>query len=100
MRSNIHTPNENQGESNQHLDQLQKVFQSLYEGPKTMKECDNATGIMRENICWYCRMLRQSNKLFIVGKKYCSITKHIANIYTTNEQFATKNNQLELFANG
>jgi hypothetical protein len=32
-------------------DQLKKVFNAFYEYPKTMKEVNTETNIMRENIC-------------------------------------------------
>lgn len=77
--------------------QLKKVFESWYESPLTMLECEYKTGIMRSNICWYCRDLRKSNKLFISKKRFCSITKRFVNEYTTNPKFAARNDQFQLF---
>lgn len=77
--------------------QLKRVYKAFYNSPKTMKEADKATGVMRENICWYCRELRKSNKLYLVGRRLCSITKHEANVYTTNPALVPAKAQLELF---
>ncbi len=71
-------------ERNHFTDQLQKVYDSFFAVPKTMKEVDKETGVMRENICWYCRTLRLQSKLHAIGKRYCSITKHMATVWTTN----------------
>jgi|TARA_R110000744_G_scaffold31407_1_gene73872 hypothetical protein len=78
--------------------QLKTVYDVFFNTPMTMKECSTLTGIMRENICWYCRDFRKLNQLFIVGKKICSITKRVGvNIYTTNPKFAPEDKQLHLF---
>tara|TARA_R110000851_G_C13092562_1_gene567043 strand:+ start:3205 stop:3468 length:264 start_codon:yes stop_codon:yes gene_type:complete len=78
--------------------QLKTVYDVFFNTPMTMKECSTITGIMRENICWYCRDFRKLNRLFIVGKKICSITKRAGvNIYTTNPNFAPEDKQLHLF---
>jgi hypothetical protein len=73
------------------------VFQSFYNAPKTMKECDKEVGIMRESICWFCRDFRKAKTLYVVGKKYCSITKHRANVYTTNPALSLISSQIKLF---
>ena len=78
-------------------DQLNKVYWAFYENPKTMKEADKFTGVMRENICWYCRTLRKQERLFKIGKKICNVTKHPAAVWTTNPALVPKSNQLQLF---
>jgi hypothetical protein len=79
--------------------QLEQVYQSFHSKPQTMKECDVAIGVMRSNICWYCRTLRRQNLLHVVGKRVCRITKHMANVYTTNPALVPVSNfpQLNLF---
>lgn len=77
--------------------QLKVVFEAFYSGSKTMKEVDRETGIMRENICWYCRKLRCNGQLYAIGKKVCSITRHTATIYTTNPDLVTTDAQLKFF---
>ena len=64
-----------------------------------MKEVDIETGVMRANICRYCRTLVAQNKLFIVGKRRCKITKsRNVMIYTSNPDLAPKQpTQLSLF---
>jgi predicted transcriptional regulator len=77
--------------------QLRLVYNQFYKQPMTMKECDRAIGIMRENICWYCRELRKHNRLFMIGKKICSVTNHRANIYTTNPTMIPQQQHQTLF---
>jgi hypothetical protein len=76
--------------------QLKKVFDSFYKQPKTMKEVDIETNVMRENICWYCRTLRKSNKLYAVGKRMCKVTKHLDIQCTKNPELIPTSNQIKL----
>lgn len=96
--------NANKVDNLQHKDnrlvQLKKVFDTYHSQPQTMKECDRKSGIMRESICWYNRRLRQSQQIYCIGKRICSITKHRANVYTTNPNLAPINTQLNLFSYG
>ena len=79
------------------IDQLKAVFQSFFDSPKTMKEADSDSGIMRENICRYVRTFRQSKSIVVIRKRYCLVTKHLANEYTTNPELFPKPTQLSLF---
>jgi hypothetical protein len=79
------------------IDQLKAVFQSFFESPKTMKEADADSGIMRENICRYVRTFRQSKSIVVIRKRFCKVTKHLANEYTTNPELFPKPTQLTLF---
>lgn len=78
--------------------QIKSVNATFFNTPMTMKECSKITGVMRSNICWYCRDFRKQNRLFIVGKKRCSITNETGvNVYTTNPKCAPQDKQLHLF---
>ena len=79
------------------IDQLKAVFQSFFDSPKTMKEADSDSGIMRENICRYVRTFRQSKSIVVLRKRCCTVTKHLANEYTTNPELFPKSTQLTLF---
>ena len=79
------------------IDQLSKVFQSFFDSPKTMKECDIDSGIMRENITRYVRTFRQSKSIVVIRKRYCKVTQHLANEYSTNPDLFPKPTQLTLF---
>ena len=79
------------------IDQLKAVFQSFFDSPKTMKEADSDSGIMRENICRYVRTFRQSKSIVVIRKRYCMVTKHLANEYSTNPKLFPKPTQLNLF---
>lgn len=63
--------------------QFSRTFQAFFQ-PQTMKELSISTGIDRANICRYVRVMRKAGTIAIVKKKYCSITKHLAGVYTTN----------------
>jgi hypothetical protein len=79
------------------IDQLKAVFQSFFDSPKTMKEADADSGIMRENITRYVRTFRQNKSIVVLRKRYCNVTKHLANEYTTNPDLFPKPTQLTLF---
>ncbi len=78
MNKPLNTPNYSFQNSNckdtKSLAQLQKIRQAFFDKPKTMKEVDKETGVMRESICWYCRTLRLQNTLFPVKKRRCEVT--------------------------
>lgn len=80
------------------IDQRIIVFNAFFESPKTMKEVDQETNIMRENICRYVRDFRNKNKIALVGYRKCTVTGHAkVGIYTTNPDLFPKSNQLKLF---
>lgn len=79
-------------------DQLNIVFNAFFESPKTMKEVDKETGVMRESICRHVKTLRASNKIVLVGYRKCKETGHgKVGIYTTNPDLFPLSNQLKLF---
>jgi hypothetical protein len=87
-----------QGEVKQFQDQTKKVFDAFFEFPKTMKEVDAETGVMRENICRYVWTLRNENLIALVGYRKCRITGfNKVGIYTTDPALFPKSNQLKLF---
>jgi hypothetical protein len=77
-------------------DQLDRVFEAFFDEPRTMKEVDKLTGVMRENVCWYCRTLRKQNALFPIGKRLCRVTKHRATEFTTDPAKIPNDPQLKL----
>ena len=84
--------------SNDFDSQLERVNQSFFESPKTMKEVDKSIGIMRESICRYCAKLRKQDKLFPIRKRLCSVTSHNATEWTTNPALIPiRPEQLSLF---
>lgn len=87
-----------QGEGSNFQTELKKVYEAFYQKPKTMKEVDKETGIMRESICWYCKELRSQGKLHPVRKRVCSVTKydHVTE-WTSNPNDIPKSNQLKMF---
>jgi hypothetical protein len=77
--------------------QFEITVEGFFKQPQTMKELSVSTGIDRANICRFCRKLRKAGKIAVVKKTYCSITKHLANKYTTNPEMFPINSQLTLF---
>jgi len=101
-RPTINNPfisNHANSDKNKHLAELKQVYLYLFRHSATMKEVDRATGIMRESICWYLRKLRKRDLLYIVGKRLCKVTKHMAIEWTTDPQKVLKPdaNQLKIF---
>ena len=64
--------------------QMQRVFAALYRQPKTMLMVSIETGILRANICRYVAKWEKENRICIVRKGFCPISKHRAGFYTTN----------------
>ncbi|OJU28610.1 MAG: hypothetical protein BGN92_09775 [Sphingobacteriales bacterium 41-5] len=86
--SKINTTAKNVGDINSRKDnhfqaQYQRTFKAFFQ-PQTMKELSISTGIDRANICRYVRTMRHAGTIAVIRKKYCSITKHLAGVYTTN----------------
>ncbi len=82
---------------NKEKDQLKKVFKGFFEQPQSMKMLSVKLKIDRANICWFCRDLRQQDKIGIAKKGICKITKHMVNYYTTNPDLFPQSNQLKMF---
>lgn len=70
--------------------QLDMVYKTFYEKPRTMKEADFACGVMRESICRYVRTLRKQKKIFLLRHRRCERTNYKAGEYTTNPQLFPK----------
>jgi hypothetical protein len=64
--------------------QTQRVFAALYRQPKTMLMVSIETGILRANVCRYIAEWEKENRICIVRKGICPISKHRAGFYTTN----------------
>ena len=63
--------------------QYKRTF-SAFLRPQTMKELSVSTGIDRANICRYVRTMRIAGEIAVIKKRYCSITNHLAGVYTTD----------------
>ena len=73
-----------QGKSTHFQAQMKRVFAALYRHPKTMLMVSIETGILRANICRYVAKWEKENRICIVRKGICPISKHRAGFYTTN----------------
>ncbi len=78
-------------------DQFSLVYSGFFKKPQTMKELSVRTGIDRANICWHSRALRLEQRIAVVKKTTCSITGHLANLYTTNPDLFPISSQLKIF---
>ncbi len=86
-----------QDKDSKKLTQFRQTYEGFFKQPVTMKELSVITGIDRANICRYCRLLRAAGSIAIYKKGYCTITKHLANRYTTNPELFPISSQLKLF---
>jgi len=75
-----------QGKNTHFQTQMKRVFTSLYRQPKTMLMVSIETGILRANICRYVAEWGKENRICIVRKGICPISKHRAGFYTTNPE--------------
>ena len=73
-----------QGKSTHFQAQMKREFAALYRQPKTMLMVSIETGILRANICRYVAEWEKENRICIVRKGICPISKHRAGFYTTN----------------
>ena len=79
---------ENRYKNSKYFNQLTLVQLSFFERPKTMKMVDKETGVMRENICRYKRIMQRSGAIWLINKSICPITRHRAGFYSTNPRYA------------
>lgn len=78
--------------------QIKVIFDAFFEYPKTMKEVDAETNVMRENICRYVSTLRNENRIALVGYRKCKVTGNPkVGVYTTNPDLFPTSNQLKMF---
>jgi hypothetical protein len=75
-----------QGKDKHFQAQMERVFAALYRLPKTMLMVSIETGILRANICRYVAEWEKENRICIVRKGICPISKHRAGFYTTNPE--------------
>lgn len=75
-----------QGKSKHFQAQMQRVFAALYRQPKTMLMVSIETSILRANICRYVAKWEKENRICIVRKGICPISKYRAGFYTTNPE--------------
>ena len=73
-----------QGKDKHFQAQMERVFAALDRQPKTMLMVSIETGILRANICRYVAKWEKENRICIVRKGICPISKHRAGFYTTN----------------
>lgn len=79
--------------------QLQTIFQYLFENIATASMVAETTGVYQKNICRYKRDLEKTGRLWEIEKKHCKKTGFKAWYLTTNPDKAPKQllTQLNLF---
>lgn len=97
MRKNSNLQHKGHNKVKHFHTQFEETFEGFFKQPQTMKELSIAIGIDRANICRYCRTMRKNGTIAIFNKTYCSVTKHLANRYTTNPDLFPEPSQLKLF---
>ena len=79
------------------INQLQRVYSTLFARPMTMYEVALITGIERANVCRYVAELRKSNSIAVVRLGICPITRHDrVQFLTTNPALFPQETQLGL----
>lgn len=73
----------NQSKDTIYHKQMQIVFNAFQQRPATMLMISKETGILRANICRYVSKFRKRDKIKLMYKTICPITKHRAGFYTT-----------------
>jgi len=64
-----------------HFEAQKETVYATFNQPKTMLQVSVETGILRANICRYVRQLEDENKISLVYKGICPISKHKAGFY-------------------
>lgn len=80
----LNSQHKRQGKGKYFEVQMKRVFAAIYRQPKTMLMVSIETGILRANICRYVAEWEKENRICIVRKGICPISKHRAGFYTTN----------------
>lgn len=107
MRQKKESPAGKQGQSEVQVKdkdfkaQMQIVYQSFFERPKTMLDVSLETGILRANICWYAKEWRKTGKIKEIYKGLDKNTKCMASYLSTDKRlFISIDSQLSLFEDG
>lgn len=69
------------------VSEMTEVYNTFFLRPMTMREAEEISGIRRDKITWYVRMMGE--KIQLVKTDKCPITRHMAGWYTTNETYWT-----------
>lgn len=72
--------------------QMQIIYLSLKERPKTMLQVSIESGILRANICRRVADLRKSGSVQVVRKGPCPYTRAKAGFYTTDPALFVNSN--------
>lgn len=75
-----------QGKDKHFEAQRKIVKRAFYKAPKTMLMVSVETGIMRSNITRFVAEWEKENRISIVRKGICPISKHRAGFYTNNPE--------------
>lgn len=67
-----------------HFQAQKKVVFKAFQQPKTMLMVSIETGILRANICRYVAEWKKENRIAMVKKGICKISKYSAGYYCTN----------------
>ena len=87
-----------QFKDSKYLSQAQRIYDFFYSTTTTMYDAEKQTGICRPSICRYIGKMRKSDRVAIVKKGICPISKHRAGFITTNpKRFPSDHFQPTLF---
>jgi DNA-binding transcriptional regulator LsrR (DeoR family) len=99
MKDNKHqSPNQKHNKDKHFKNQFLAVYECLMYTSATRKELSVLLDIDRANICRYIKTLRDSNRVWVVCRRQCTITGHRAEELTCNPDLKPDDNQLKLFS--
>lgn len=90
------SPNDRSKDSNSGT-QMQIVFRSFFEFPKTMYQVEKETGVCRPNICRYVCEWEKHGNIQELHKGKCPVSGYTAGFYSTNKKLFKKEEKQRSF---
>jgi len=85
MNKHTNPRTRSQSKDTEFCKQMQTVFNAFQQRPATMLMISKETGVLRANICRYVSKFRKRDKIKLMYKTICPISKYRAGFYTTNK---------------
>lgn len=97
--TNKNTPQQRQGKNSDFVAQEWRVFKAFAKQPMTMMMASKLAKVERANICRFVADWQRRDRIFLLYKSRCPITKHPrVGFYTTNIDLVKQLvNQTKLF---
>ena len=90
--------NHSEGKTIHFFDELQRVYDAFLTNPKTMRQVEVETGVRRDHITRYVAFLKKQNKITLVKKGICPVSKmNGVQFLSTNPKVLPENKLQSLF---